>query len=101
MKIKRGDFVRVITGKDRGKSGKIIKLLPKSDKVVLDGLNLYKKHVRPKRQGEKGELVRVPRPMAISNVMLICASCKKAVRSGWRIENENKKRICKKCQAGL
>lgn len=101
MKIKRGDAVKIIAGKDRGKQGKIVKLFPKTGKVMLDGLNLYKKHVRPKRQGEKGEMVQVPRPMAVSNVMLVCGSCKKTTRPGWRIENENKKRICKKCQANL
>jgi len=92
--IKKGDTVKIIAGKDVGKTGKVISNLPKTGKVILDGLNLYKKHIRPKKQGEKGETVQVPRPMAISNVMLICSSCKKVTRV-------SSKRICKKCKANI
>jgi len=101
MKIRKGDSVKIIVGKDSGKTGKVAKVMPQNSKVLLDGLNLYKKHVRPKRQGEKGEIVNIPRPMDVSNVALVCPSCKEPTRIGQQVEGEKKWRICKKCQATL
>jgi large subunit ribosomal protein L24 len=101
MKIKKGDTVKIITGKDKGKTGKILKVLLKKDKILIEGLNLYKKHVRPKRQGEKGEVVLVPRPIDVSNVMLVCPNCNQAVKIGYRFDVERKLRICKKCGAAV
>jgi len=98
MKIKKGDIVKILKGKDNGKSGKIIKVLPKENKVVIEGLNLYKKHVRPKKQNEKGQIVEVPRPINISNVMLICPLCQKPTRVSFVQINSKKLRKCKKCQ---
>lgn len=69
--VKKGDMVTVIAGKNRGKSGKILRTFPKKNNVIVEGLNLYKKHVRPKRQGEKGEMIQVARPIHISNVAKI------------------------------
>ncbi len=68
MSIKKGDNVKILAGKDRGKTGKIIKVLPKHGKVVVEGLNMVKKHVRPKKEGEKGEIVEIPASIHISNV---------------------------------
>lgn len=99
MKIRKGDTVKIITGKDKGKTGKILKVLLKKDKILIEGLNLYKKHVRSKRQGEKGEVVLVPRPIDVSNVMLVCPNCNQAVKIGYRFDAERKLRICKKCGA--
>ena len=112
MKIKKGDTVKIIIGKDSGKSGKVMDVNIKTDKVLLDGLNLYKKHVRPKRQGQKGEIVNVPRFMSVSNVALVCSSCKKQTRIGYReaggpaaakamAGRHKKTRICKKCKASI
>jgi large subunit ribosomal protein L24 len=101
MRIKKGDTIKIITGKDKGKTGKVLKVLPKKNKVLIDGLNLYKKHVRPKRQGEKGEVVLVPRPMDASNVMFFCPNCGKAVKIGYRLDGKNKLRICKKCGTAI
>jgi large subunit ribosomal protein L24 len=98
LKIKKGDEVIILIGKDRGKKGKVIKVLPKENKVVVEGLNLVKKHNRPKKQGEKGETISVPRPINISNVSLFCSSCGKKTRVGYRLEGDKKLRICKKCQ---
>ncbi|MCX8016022.1 MAG: 50S ribosomal protein L24 [Patescibacteria group bacterium] len=98
LKFKKGDEVIMLIGKDRGKKGKIIKVLPHANKVVVEGLNLIKKHLRPKRQGEKGEIVSLPRPVNASNVALWCSSCGKGVRVGYRFEGDKKIRICKKCQ---
>lgn len=98
LKFKKGDEVIMLVGKDRGKKGKIIKVLPGDNKIVVEGLNLIKKHLRPKRQGEKGEIVSLPRPVNVSNVALWCSSCGKGVRVGYRFEGDKKIRICKKCQ---
>jgi len=99
MKIKKGDNVKIIAGKDGGKSGKVLKILTDKNKILVEGLNLYKKHVRPKNQGEKGQVVSVPRPIDASNIMLICSACGRAVRVGYRAEGDAKKRYCKKCSA--
>lgn len=98
MKIKKGDNVLIIKGKDRGKIGKIIKVLPKENKVIIEGLNLVKKHIKPRRQGEKGKIVEIPRPISVSNVKLICQNCNKPTRVGYKFEGEIKYRYCKKCQ---
>ncbi len=100
MKIKNGDNVLIIAGKDRGKIGKVIEVFPTDNKIVVENLNLVKKHVRPRRSGEKGQIVEVARPLHISNVKLICSKCKQPTRVGYRLissEKENKVRICKKC----
>lgn len=102
MKIKKKDTVKILKGKDAGKTGTVIKVLRKENKVVVEGLNLYKKHLRPKRQNEKGQIVQIPRPIYASNVMLICPSCHKATRVGYVFidgEKKQKQRQCKKCQA--
>jgi large subunit ribosomal protein L24 len=99
MRIKKGDQVKIISGKDRGKSGTVLNVFPAKGRATVEGLNLYKKRVRPKRQGQKGETVLVPRPMSASKIMLVCSSCKKAVRASFRFESGRKVRYCKKCQA--
>ena len=101
MKIIKGDTVKVILGKDRGKTGSVIRTFPARDKIIIDGLNLVKKHVRPKKQGEKGQMVSVPRPLAVSKVMLVCASCKEPTRVGSRMDGARKVRYCKKCKAKI
>lgn len=98
MKIKSGDTVLIIRGKDRGKIGKVVKVFRKNARAVIEGLNLVKKHVKPKRQGEKGKIIEIPAPLDISKLKLICPNCHKAVRVGHRIEDGKKYRICKKCQ---
>ena len=98
MKVKKGDSVLIIAGKDKGRTGKIIKSIPKELKILVEGINLKKKHVRPKRQGEKGQVVEIPAVLDISNVKIICPKCGKATRVGYSIEGENKNRICKKCK---
>lgn len=98
MNVKKGDNVQVISGKNRGKSGKIMSVFTKKGRVVIEGINLYKKHVRAKRQGEKGQVVEVPRSIDASNVMLVCKGCGKPTRTGFRAEEGVKKRVCKKCK---
>lgn len=97
MKIKNGDTILVISGKDRGKKGKVIKVLPKENRIVVEGVNLRKKHTRPKREGEKGQIVEIAASLNVSNVKLVCQKCKKPTRVGYRVVEKNKFRICKKC----
>ncbi len=97
MKIKKGDNVLIISGKDKGKTGKILKAFPKEMKILVEGVNLKKKHVRPKREGEKGQVVDIPAPLNISNVKVICPKCGKATRVGYKLEKDQKLRVCKKC----
>jgi len=99
MRIKKGDKVKIIAGKDKGKEGKILKVFPEKRKVIVEGLNLLIKHVKPRRAGEKGQRIQFPAPLDISNVMLVCPKCNKPTRVGYKIlENKKKVRICKKCK---
>ncbi len=95
--MKKGDIVKIITGKDSGKTGKVIKIDGKTGKVTVEGVNMYKKHSRPKREGEKGEVVTITRPFDASNALPVCGSCNKAVRESYRREKGAKIRYCRKC----
>ncbi|MDQ5882930.1 MAG: large subunit ribosomal protein [Patescibacteria group bacterium] len=97
MNVRKGDTVLIQKGKDKGKSGKILKVLPKENEVIVEGLNLVKKIKRAKTEAEKNESILVPRPISRANVMLICPHCKKATRIGFQIQNGKKMRVCKKC----
>ena len=99
MKLKKGDQVKIISGKDRGKTGVVLRALPLEGKVVVEGLNIFKKRSRPKKQGEKGQIVMVTRPLPASKTMLICSACKEPTRIGFRMEGSSKVRYCKKCKA--
>ena len=97
MKIKKGDKVQIILGKDRGKSGTVEYVMGKDKKVFVSGANLYKRHVR--KQGTlEGGIIDLPKPLDISNVSLICPNCKKLTRVGYDITGKEKIRICKKCK---
>jgi len=87
----------MLSGKDRGKTGKVSRVFPGSGKALIEGLNLAKKHVRPRKQGEKGQRVSVPAAVDISNLMIVCPKCSKPSRVGFKIKDKNKFRICKKC----
>lgn len=101
MKIRKNDTIKIIAGKDKGKNGKVLRVFSERNKILVDGLNLFKKHVKPKKQGQKGEIILVSRPVDISNVMIICSSCQKATKIGYQIEDNQKTRICKKCQSKI
>ncbi|KPJ54915.1 50S ribosomal protein L24 [Parcubacteria bacterium DG_72] len=98
MKIKKGDQVLIISGKDKGRKGKVLEVLTSEGRLLVEGFNLMKKHVKPKKQGEKGQIVQLPGPISSSCVKIICPKCSKAARIGYRIEGKNKYRICKKCK---
>lgn len=98
MQIKKGDKILIAKGKDRGKQGKIAKILPKKNKAVVDGLNLLTKHIKPQKTGEKGKIIKVPAPIYISKLRLICSKCGKPTRIGCGVKKDGSKtRICKKC----
>jgi len=101
MKIKKGDKVRIIKGKDRGREGTVEKALPKERKVVVAGLNIYKKAVRPTQRNPKGGIIEVAKPLPVENVMLICPHCQKPTRAGYKIQGDNKVRICRKCRGEI
>ena len=97
MKIKTGDNVLVIAGKDRGKKGKVVRTLPREARIVVEGVNIRKKHVRAKKAGQKGQVVEMPSAFSVSNVKLLCVKCQKPTRLGYKIEGKGKTRVCKKC----
>jgi len=98
MKIHKGDQALIISGKDKGRKGKVIEALPKDGRVVVEGLNIRKKHMRPKKSGEKGQIIEMPSPLDVSDLKIICPKCGKPARIGYKIEGKKKYRICKKCK---
>ncbi|MCM8766619.1 MAG: 50S ribosomal protein L24 [Candidatus Omnitrophica bacterium] len=99
FKLKRGDIVQVIKGKDRGKKGRILKLFPKEGRVLVEGINFVKKHTRPKAVDRQGGIIQIEKPISISNVNFFCLKCSKPVRLGIKfLEDGTKVRYCKKCK---
>jgi len=97
MKVKKGHTVLITSGKDRGKKGKVLRAFPKKRRVVIEGVNIVKKHQKPKKTGEKGQIVELPAPIDVSNVKVICTQCHKATRIGYKMVADRKIAICKKC----
>ena len=98
MNIKKNDNVIMLSGKDRGKRGKILHVYPEVNKVRVEKLNMIKKHQRPKQQGQKGQIVSIERRVAASSVQLICPTCGKPTRIGHTIQGDIKMRVCRKCK---
>jgi large subunit ribosomal protein L24 len=98
MKLRKGDTVKVLRGKDGGKTGKIEKVMPKTEKVVVEGLNQYKRHVKAKMPGQQSEIITLTKPLNVANVMLLCPKCKKPTRVGMKVVKDSKTRVCKKCK---
>lgn len=98
MKLKKGDKVLVIAGKDKGRRGKIERIFPKEGKVLISGINLYKRHLKRRDEKHPGGIVEIPRPLFISKVALVCPKCDQPTRIGYKIVNKEKLRICKKCK---
>lgn len=97
MKLIKNDEVIVIKGKDKGKTAKIEKVFPKDGKVLLPGINQFKRHIKAKRQGEKSEIKTISKPLAMASVAFVCPNCHKKSRIGFVIDKDQKKRVCKKC----
>lgn len=99
MKIKKGDKIKVMAGKDKGREGKIERVYKKQNKVLIEGINIYKKHVKKSEQSPKGGIVEIPRALDLSKVVLICPKCSKPTRIGIKREKGKKLRVCKKCKS--
>ncbi len=98
MKTKKGDKIVVISGKDKGKKGLILRVFPKRMMIVVDKVNIKKRHIKPRKEGSKGDIIQFPAPFSVSNVMLVCPKCTKATRVNYKKIKKDKYRICKKCQ---
>lgn len=98
-KIKKGDHVIVISGKDKGKKGKVLKIIPKKNQLVVEGINIRKKHQRARTTRSQGQIIEFSAPLNISNVKLICPQCSMPTRVGYSIVEKKKYRMCKKCKS--
>lgn len=101
MKIRKSDNVKILSGKDREKTGKVLRVFSKDKKAIVEGMNLVKKHSRPRKQGEKGQRISVPAAIDLSNLMLVCPKCSKSSRVGYKVSGKNKFRVCKKCKSEI
>jgi large subunit ribosomal protein L24 len=102
LKIRKGDRVRVLTGKDRGKEGEVMRAFPATGKVIVDGVNIAKKHQRPTQANQQGGIIDKDMPIPVSNVAIVCPSCGKPTRVGYKIDPSGAKvRICRKCEGEI
>jgi len=102
VKIKKGDTVKVTVGKDKGKTGKVEKVFFRQAKVLVAGVNLYKKHLKPKAEGKPGGIIDIAKPLPIANIALVCPKCQQPTRVGFIFDKQKEKfRVCKKCQEQL
>lgn len=101
MKIKKGDKVKVVIGKDEGKIGQVDKVFSKVNKVLVVGVNQYKRHLKAKSARQPSEIVTLTKPLPASNVVLVCPKCQLPTRVGFSYEDDKKIRICKKCKQNI
>ena len=101
MRIKKGDNVSVLSGNDKGKTGEVLEVMPKADKIVVKGVNIRKKHVKPRKAGEEGGIISVECAIPSSKVNVVCPKCGKVTKIGYTVEKDEKVRVCKKCGAKL
>ena len=101
MRIKKGDNVQVLSGNDKGKKGEVLEVIPKTEKIVVKGVNVRKKHVKARKQGEESGIISVECAIPSAKVNVVCPKCGKTTRVGYSIEKEEKVRVCKKCGAKL
>lgn len=102
QKIRKGDIVQAVKGKDKGKKGKVIQVFTGSSKALIEGINLAKKHKRQTRQDQQGGIVSIEMPIALSNIMLVCKHCQRPARVGFSVSKEGtKSRVCKLCKEAI
>ena len=101
LHVKTGDNVMIISGKDKGHTGKVLQVSPAEGKVIVEGQNMVTKHVKPRRQGEQGGIVKRETPIRSCKVALFCEKCNKGVRVGYKMDGDKKVRICRKCGAEI
>ncbi len=101
-KIRKGDTVQVTKGKDRGKKGKVIRVIAETNRVLVEGINLLKKHRRQTRQDQQGGVVSIESPIAVANLMVVCKACNRPVRVGYmKLKDGTKSRFCKSCKEAI
>lgn len=98
MKLKKGDEVKIVKGKDAGKTGKIEKVFTKEEKVLIPDVNQYKRHKKSRMAGEQSEIITITKALPVANVALVCPNCKQITRVGYTFEKTEKVRICRKCK---
>jgi large subunit ribosomal protein L24 len=101
MRIRKGDTVQVIAGKDLGKVGEVTRVIPESERVIVDGVNVAKRHQRATNATMQGGIIDKDMPLHVSNVAIVCTSCGKHTRIGYRFEGAEKLRVCRKCGKDL
>ena len=101
MRVKKGDNVQVLSGNDKGKTGEVLEVIPKADKIIVKDVNIRKKHVKARKQGDESGIISVECAIPASKVSVVCPKCGKATRVGYSVEKDKKVRICKKCGAEL
>ena len=101
MKLKKGDKVIVLSGNDKGKTGEIIEVIPKTNKIIVKGVNVRKKHIKPRKQGEEGGIISTEVAINSSKAGVVCPKCNKVTRIGYKVEKDEKVRVCKKCGATI
>ena len=101
MNIRKDDKVVVISGKDKGKEGKVLVANPKAGKLVVEGVNVATKHQKPRKQGEEGGIIKVETPIYACKVQLVCPKCNKGVRPSYKLDGDKKIRVCCKCGAEI
>ena len=101
MRIKKGDTVKILSGNDKGKQGEVLEVTPKSEKILVKGVNIRKKHVKPRKQGEEGGIISAECAIHSSKANVVCPKCNKATKIGYTVEKDEKVRVCKKCGANL
>lgn len=99
MKLIKGDEVKVVLGKDKGKTGKVEQVFTKENAVLVTGVNQYKRHRKARQEGEVSDITTVTKPLAVAKVQLICPKCKKITRVGYKVDKDKKVRVCRKCNA--
>lgn len=101
LKVKKGDTVKVLAGNDKGKTGEVLEVVPKTEKIIVKGINIKKKHMKPRKQGEEGGIISKEFPIHMSKVNVVCPKCGKAVRVGFEMDKDVKVRVCKACGAKI
>ncbi len=101
MKIKKGDTVKVLSGNDKGKTGEVLEVIPKQDKVIVKEVNVRKKHVKARKQGEESGILSVECAIPSAKVNVVCPKCGKTTKVGYSTEKDKKVRVCKKCGTKL
>ena len=101
MNIKKDDVVVVLSGKDKGKQGKVLEVMPKERKVVVEKINMVSRHTKPRRQGDQGGIIQKEAPLYACKVQRVCPKCNKPTRIGHKVEGGKKVRVCKKCGAEI